>query len=81
MTQKMTWEEMKRAFPDEWLLITDFKLDKYGGVEIGRVERHSPKMNDFLTFPPLTQKDTAFVYTGESTFAGLRSHATHDHSL
>ena len=22
MAQKMTWEEMKKAYPDEWLLIT-----------------------------------------------------------
>lgn len=78
MNQKMTWEEMKKTFPDEWLLITDFKLDKYGGVEMGNVEKHSRKMDDFLTFSPLTNKDTAFVYTGESTFAGLRSHAQHD---
>lgn len=41
VSEKMTWEEMKKAFPDEWLLITAFELDKYGKVITGVVERHS----------------------------------------
>ncbi len=37
MGQKMTWEEMKKAYPDEWLLITDYEVDQYGNVSIGIV--------------------------------------------
>ncbi len=30
MRQKMTWDEMKKAYPDEWLLITDYETDASG---------------------------------------------------
>lgn len=76
MGQKMTWEEMKKAYPDEWLLVTDYETDQFGQVKVGIVERHSKKMAD-LANPPVIDRNTAFRYTGESTFAGLRSHAKH----
>jgi len=77
MGQKMTWEEMKRAFPDEWLLITDYESDEYGNVTQGNVERHS-KDDQEVFRPPALKKSSAFVYTGESTFpGGWRAHAEH----
>lgn len=76
MAQKMTWEEMKIAYPDEWLLITDYETNQYGQVKIGVVERHSKRKDDVAN-PPIIDRDTAFRYTGESSFAGLRSHVTH----
>jgi hypothetical protein len=76
MGEKMTWEEMKRLYPDEWLLIVDYILDETGHLVNGVVERHSKsKMNVYQT--PLQNKSAAFRYTGESTFSGLRSHAGH----
>ena len=53
MNQKMTWEEMKKLFPDEWLLITDFELNKFGQVVTGIVEYHSKEMDDFLFQVPI----------------------------
>ena len=80
MEQKMTWEEMKKAFPDEWLLVADYETNKFGQVAIGIVERHTPDMDEIASWP-LLDKPTALRYTGESTFAGLRSHAEHDHTF
>lgn len=80
MGQRMTWKEMKEEFPNEWLLITEFELDPFGQVLRGTVERHSKK-RDHINYPPLLDKDTAFRYTGESTFSGLRSYATHHHAV
>ncbi len=77
MGQKMTWEEMKKAFPDEWLLIVDYEVDKYGRVAQGFVERHS-KDKDEVYRPPAPDRNVAFEYTGESTFRGFRSHVTHN---
>jgi len=75
MAQKMTWQEMKEAFPDEWLLVTDYESDKYGNVTIGVVERHSQDKSEVFRLPAL-KKSCAFVYTGESTFpGGWRAHA------
>jgi hypothetical protein len=80
MKKKMIWSDMKTKFPDEWLLITDFDLDKSGHLIAGVVERHSIKKNEVYQLPALN-KPTAFRYTGESTFSGLRDHARKDNIL
>jgi len=61
---------MKKEYPDEWLLITEFDLDKYGHILTGIVDRHSKEKANVYRLPGLN-KPTAFRYTGESTFAGL----------
>ena len=78
--QKMTWEEMKKAYPDEWLLVVDFQLDEVGDIKSGTVLRHS-KSKDIVYALPAPPQDMALRYTGESTFAGLRSHTTHDYAF
>jgi hypothetical protein len=75
MGHKMTWEEMKKAFPDEWLLITDYETDQCGEISSGVVERHSQDKSEVYRLPAV-EKDCAFRYTGESTFpGGWRAHA------
>jgi len=71
---------MRRAFPDEWLLIVDFETDESGHLISGIVERHSSDMDE-VAKPPALNKPTAFRYTGESTFRGLRSHAQHNYNV
>jgi ribulose bisphosphate carboxylase small subunit len=80
MDRKMTWEEMQQQFPNEWLRIIDFDVDESGHLVAGIVDRHS-KQKDVVYRPPALQKPTAFRYTGESTFAGLRSHAQTHHAI
>ena len=65
---------MKRRYPNEWLVIVDFETDEAGRLLSGVVERHSPNMQE-AALPPMVGRETAFHYTGESTFRGLRSHA------
>jgi hypothetical protein len=72
--EKITWDDMKKRFPDEWLLITDFNLDESGHIVAGIVHRHSKEKDDVYRLPALNQA-TAFRFTGESAFGGLRSHA------
>jgi len=76
MAKKLTWSEMKKQYPDEWLLIIDFELDESGHLKSGLVERHSKKKSDIYK-SPAPNKSVAFRYTGESNFSGLRSHACH----
>lgn len=76
MDQAMTWEEMKKAFPDEWLLITDYKRDSFGNIVSGIVERHSPNKDAVYKLPSI-KKAAAFEYTGEISFRGFRDHAEH----
>ncbi|PIE34704.1 hypothetical protein CSA56_06950 [candidate division KSB3 bacterium] len=80
MGQKMTWEEMKQHFPNEWLLIVDFDLDESGHLMASVVECHSKEKTVVYRLPTL-QKSSTFRYTGESTFSGLRSHAEISHLL
>ena len=77
MGRKMTWKEMKKAFPNEWLRIGNYKLDDKGEIKEGTVLYHSKSKNKVYSHP-LTGKSEAFWYTGKSTFSGLRSHATHN---
>ncbi len=72
MGNRMTWNEMKEQFPDEWLLIVDYELDNSGHLIAGVVNRHSKDKDEVYGLPALN-KSTAFRYTGESAFAGLRS--------
>lgn len=74
MKEKAMWQEMKMQYPDEWLLITNFSLDKDGHLISGIVRRHSKLKQDVYRLPALGES-TAFRYTGESTFSGLRSYA------
>lgn len=74
MGQRMTWEEMKRAYPDEWIRVADYKIDEKGRLESGIVLYHSSSKHDVYS-KPLSGKSEAFWFTGESTFSGLRSHA------
>ena len=76
MSQKMTWKEMKKAFPDEWLLIIDYERDQFGNISSGIVERHSPSKDEVYKLPAV-KKPAAFEYTGENTFRGFRDHAEH----
>ena len=79
MDKKLTWNEMKSMFPNEWLLITDFVLDQSGHLISGVVARHSVDKDEVYRLPAL-DKPSAFKYTGESTFpGGWRAHAEHHH--
>jgi hypothetical protein len=79
MEKKLSWNEMKSIFPDEWLLITDFELDRSGHLIRGVVSRHSVDKDEVYRLPAL-DTPSAFKYTGESTFpGGWRAHAEHYH--
>jgi hypothetical protein len=68
MGNKMTWEDMKKKYPDEWLLIVDFEVDHSGHIVSGIVERHSKEKDDVYRLPALG-RSSAFRYTGESDFS------------
>jgi len=63
MGQKMTWEEMKKAYPDELLLVTGYELDELGEIVTGVVERHA-KDGRGIDYSLATKQGLA-CYTGE----------------
>ena len=80
MNKRKTWPEMINEFPDEWLLISEIERDELGIFKSGIVERHSKDKEEVYRLPSL-DKPTAFRFTGESTFSGLRSHAQISNSI
>ncbi len=74
MEIRINWSEMKQKYPNEWLLIVDFETDESGRLLNGVVKRHSIKKDEVYKKPSFN-KPTAFRFTGESSFSGLRSHA------
>ncbi len=80
MNDRKTWGEMRSEFPDEWLLMTDIEKDEWGNLKSGVVVRHSVDREEVYKKPSL-DKPTAFRYTGESSFSGLRSHVHFSHTV
>lgn len=74
MNEKISWDEMKKNYPDEWLLISEIERDEFGRLKCGVVVRHSKDKEEVYRQPSLDQS-TAFRYTGTSTFSGLRNYA------
>lgn len=79
MERRMTWEEMKKAYPEEWLLIIDVERDELGRMISGIIKRHSKEKGEVFRLPAL-KKSCSFKYTGECQFpGGWRAHAEHNH--
>ena len=72
--ERLSWQEMKKRYPDQWLLIVDYETDDSDRLVSGFVEHHSTDMHQVVQVPAQSDR-IAFRYTGESTFRGLRSHA------
>ncbi len=77
MADKISWTQMKKEYPNEWLLIVDYTVDESGHLLSGIVARHSKEKDEVYQLPAL-DKASAFKYTGTSTFpGGWRAHAKH----
>jgi hypothetical protein len=62
---KLTWEQMKKMYPNQYLEIVDFETDKF--VASGVVLAHGKSISDFPP-PPLDRSMIAIEYMGESTY-------------
>ncbi|HEX2572499.1 MAG TPA: hypothetical protein VH877_23330 [Polyangia bacterium] len=72
-TTRMTWEDIKRAYPDEWVLLVDVDADpSIPRVRGGKVAGHSKSRKEVLAstwLPP--GSGWALKYTGRPTGADL----------
>ncbi|MBI4864362.1 MAG: hypothetical protein HY815_29500 [Candidatus Riflebacteria bacterium] len=70
MAEKLTWDEIKKRYPDErypdeWVILTDCDVNQTTDVTAGRVYDHGPDKNyihDKLM--DVQEDDTAILYTG-----------------
>lgn len=68
MPDKLTWDEIKRRYPDEWVILVDVDADDLSNeVRGGVVFAHSKKERELLasTKDALAGKSSAVLYTGE----------------
>lgn len=67
MGQRMTWEEMKKAYPDEWVAVVDYTTGDGGGFE-GDVVYHADNKDVFcdeLKKLIAQHGDVAMEFTGD----------------
>lgn len=63
----LTFEEMKRRYDGEWLMIAYTELDSEMNVIQGEVLAHSPNQEEIYQAIPLAKgKAVAFEYVGRS---------------
>lgn len=67
MENKMTWNEIKRNFPDEWVAVVDYKQSGATGID-GLVATHAPEKKVFYEAMKQVREqysDVAVRYTGK----------------
>jgi hypothetical protein len=48
MPDKLTWDEIKRQYPDEWVALIGFDWPDPGELVTGVVHAHSPSHSDLI---------------------------------
>lgn len=80
MTEKLTWEEIKKKYPNEWVTIVEHESDDLGYVTSGKVIFHHPKKKEYSPrFAEIVKNSNymefASLFTGEpkprETFRGI----------
>lgn len=69
--QRLSWNEMRQKYPDQWLAVIDYNLDDSGRLLNGIVAQHSKVKREIYSKMD-KERSTAFRFTGESTFSGIR---------
>jgi hypothetical protein len=46
MSERLTWEEIKQRYPDEWVLLVELDEDEYVNVRSARVAAHSAERKE-----------------------------------
>ena len=63
--EKLTWEEIKEQYPDEWVLVVDYERDPSTVVAAGRVLEHSADKKVIHERLRTLQQDSAIAFTGK----------------
>ena len=71
MTKKLTWGEIKKLYPDQWVELIECEWDPVEPDPAnGVVRHHAKKRNDLheLIMKDKPVNDAAVIYVGEITF-------------
>ncbi len=65
MTSRLTWDEIERRYPDEWVLLDQPDLDEGYQVRGGRVVHHARDLDEIESLAArLRLKSNALLFTG-----------------
>lgn len=65
MPDKLTWDEIKKRFPDEWVVLVDYSFNDNEDLTDGVVYAHGPERAQVYASASQGPKRTAVRYTGE----------------
>jgi hypothetical protein len=73
MIERLTWAEIERRYPDEWVLLADPELTSDLDVVEAQLVFHSKSADEVSKrAAELRLRDEAFLFTGEDPFAGQK---------
>lgn len=73
MAEKLTWDEIKRRHPDEWVALVDYEWpDDRGVPDSGVVYAHSPDHARLMEMHRHLQ-EAAIVWTGKTRAERLKA--------
>ncbi len=70
MTEKLTWDEIKQRYPDEWVALVDYDWPAEDEVKAGVVFAHSASRSSLLEMEK-GLKRAAVLFTGERSLEPL----------
>lgn len=66
MTEKLTWEEIKKRYPDEYVVLIDPEVDETDTVLAGTVVDHGKDKHEmYQVLGKLNPKDGGCLWTGK----------------
>jgi len=66
MGERLTWEEIERKYPEEWVLLVDLDADDYINVRSAVVLLHGDDAEELeRRAAALRLKDNAILHTGD----------------
>jgi hypothetical protein len=66
-TEKLTWDEIKRRYPDEYVVLVDTEVDVVSDELTGRVMNHGKSKKDMRQYlGKLNPMSGACLWTGEA---------------
>ncbi len=74
MSERLTWEQIRQTYPNEWVVVTEFSLSGRDLTE-GIVVAHSKDKRDARRLTRNVQEPRAVIFTGEHEKGFLGLHA------
>ena len=65
MADKLSWDEVRAKYPDEWVILVDLVVNETTDVTAGRVYDHSPDRSYIHEKQLDVRQDAAVLYTGK----------------